>query len=153
MLALRFRYTTACGDAEIHSRDELMMRMMEQGAAAHLVFLFELLCGTKVQQAHVDQLLEVLVESKDVPPEGRSRTASRLALPAAKTETGGGKEGSPPVQQLPPHARGQRSDQEVLLHRVVDVFLQIIHLQSHVLMQRNRFRKASDLHETKHVLT
>lgn len=53
--------------------------MMEQGAAAHLVFLFELLCGTKVQQAHVDQLLEVLVESKDVPPEGRSRTVIRLA--------------------------------------------------------------------------
>lgn len=81
MLALRFRYTTACGDAEIHSCDELllrlMMRMMEEGAAAHLVFLFELLCGTKVQQAHVDQLLEVLVEGKDVPPEGRSRTASR----------------------------------------------------------------------------
>lgn len=93
MLALRFRYTTACGDAEIRSCDELtvmrrMMMMMEQGAAAHLVFLFELFCGTKVQQAHVDQLLEVLVESKDVPPEGRSRTASRLEPPAAKTETG-----------------------------------------------------------------
>lgn len=58
----------------------MRMRMTEQGAAAHLVFLFELLCGAKVQQAHVDQLLEVLVESKDVPPEGRSRRASRLAL-------------------------------------------------------------------------
>lgn len=66
---------------------------------------------------------------------------------------GGVKEGSPPVQQLPPHARGQRSDQEVLLHGVVDVFLQIIHLQSRVLTQRRRFRKAPDLPETKHVLT
>lgn len=160
MLALRFRYTTACGDAEIRSCDELtvmrrMMMMMEQGAAAHLVFLFELFCGTKVQQAHVDQLLEVLVESKDVPPEGRSRTASRLEPPAAKTETGlgGGEGGSPPVQQLPPHARGQRSDQEVLLDGVVDVFLQIIHLHSRVLTQRRRFMKAPDLHGTKHLLT
>lgn len=50
--------------------------MMKQRAAANLVFLFELLCGSKVQQTHVDQLLEVLVKSKDVLPEIKNRKAA-----------------------------------------------------------------------------
>lgn len=70
----------------------IMMMVVEQRAAANLVFLFELLCGSKVQQTHVDQLLEVLVKSKDVLPERKSRKAPGW-FPAAKTETGGGKEG------------------------------------------------------------
>lgn len=67
----------ACGDPEINGCGQLafpvtmmmMMMMMKQPAAANLVFLFEFLCGSKVQQTHVDQLLEVLVKSKDVLPE------------------------------------------------------------------------------------
>ena len=36
---------------------------------AYLVFLLELLHGTKLQQTHVDQLLQVLVKYEDVFPD------------------------------------------------------------------------------------
>lgn len=50
--------------------------VMLKPAAANLVFLFEFLCGSKVQQTHIDQLLEVLVKSKDVLPEIKNSKAA-----------------------------------------------------------------------------
>lgn len=79
----------ACGDPEINGCGQLafpvtMMMMMKQPAAANLVFLFEFLCGSKVQQTHVDQLLEVLVKSKDVLPEVKNRKAAGESLQQRK---------------------------------------------------------------------
>lgn len=47
---------------------------------AYLVFLLELLHRTKLQQTHVDQLLQVLVKYEDVFPDSKNTSMLSLEL-------------------------------------------------------------------------
>lgn len=60
--------------------------------AAYLVFVRELLHRTKQQQAHVDQLLQVHMERKDVSPEVENTQMLHLESTTINRQEGGGAE-------------------------------------------------------------
>lgn len=102
----------------------------------YLVFILELLHRAKLQQAHVGQLLQLLVKGEDVLPERGNRhiLQSEWTLHIG-SRTGGERRRerkSPFEKQLSFHPGGQFSDKMVLLHGVFQVFLQSVHLWSQV---------------------
>lgn len=99
----------------------------------YLIFLLELLHRTKLQQTHVDQLLQVLVKCEDVFPNVKKPINPQFRITAMMSSGENKRERkSPFIKQLSFHSGRQRSDKMVLLHRVTDIFLQSIHLWTQV---------------------